>query len=242
MTEFLHPPSFHVIPVVLHPLLPRGHLLHQLVVTLFFSTKNLDGVSVKFNENVTTSGPPRTRLTGGRTDARRARARRRTARAKRRVEGRGRAQPNLEAEEATFIKASQVSVHVHPSSSSPNCMPKIVIQRVVVGKSVILLGGGQDVQGEAAPQGNHELIHFGEPGQQHKRDEDVSAQEQDSVAGVVFLIIGRGVTAAGPHGKAGESLTQNFAPLDRFECLRVRLQRFLSRLRRQVSAAPEEHL
>ena len=46
-----------------------------------------------------------------------------------------------------------------------------MIQRVVVGKREILLGDDEDVQGEPALQGNHELIHVGEPGQQHKRDE-----------------------------------------------------------------------
>ena len=88
-------------------------------------------------------------------------------------------------------------------------MPRIVIQRVVVGKRVILLGDGEDDQGENVP---HELIHVGERGQQHRRDEGVGAQEQESVAGVVFVVIGRGVAAASPHGKAGESLTQHFAP------------------------------
>ena len=47
------------------------------------------------------------------------------------------------------------------------------------------LGDGEDVQGETAPQGNHELIHVGEPGQQHR--EGVGAQEQKSVAGVVIV-------------------------------------------------------
>ena len=48
------------------------------------------------------------------------------------------------------------------TGSLPNCMPRTVIQRVVVGKRVFLLGDGEDVQSEPAPQGNHELIHVGE--------------------------------------------------------------------------------
>ena len=90
-------------------------------------------------------------------------------------------------------------------------MPRIAIQRVVVGKRVVLLGDGE-VQGEPAPQGNHELIHVGDPSQQHRRDEGVGAQVQESVTGVAFVVIGRGVAAADPHGKAGESVTLNFAP------------------------------
>ena len=89
-------------------------------------------------------------------------------------------------------------------------MPRIVIQRVVVGKRVILLGDGEDVQGEPALQANHKLIDVGESRQHHKRNEGVGAQER--VAGVVFLVIGRGVVAAGPPGKASESLTLNFEP------------------------------
>ena len=87
-----------------------------------------------------------------------------------------------------------------------------MVQRVVVGKRVILLGDSEDVQGEPAPQGNHELIHVGEPGQQHRRDEGAGAQEQENIAGVVLVVIGGGVVAACPHGNASESLTLNFAP------------------------------
>ena len=81
-----------------------------------------------------------------------------------------------------------------------------MVQRVI-GERVVLLGDGEDVQGEPALQGNHELAHVGEPGEQHRRDEGVGAQEQESVAGGVFVVIGRGVVAAGPHGVAGERST-----------------------------------
>ena len=63
----------------------------------------------------------------------------------------------------------------------------------------VQLGDGEDVLGEPAPQSNHELIHVGEPGQRHKRDEGVGAQEHESVAGVVLVVIGRDVVAVGPH-------------------------------------------
>ena len=59
-----------------------------------------------------------------------------------------------------------------------------MVQRVVVGRRVILLGDGEDVQGEPAHQGKHELIHVGEPGKQHRRDEGVGTHKQESVAGV----------------------------------------------------------
>ena len=109
---------------------------------------------------------------------------------------RGPAHPNLEAEEAGRIhvtlheslaqQESQASGRARPpelkavgpkslASSSPKCMPRIMIQRVVVGKRVILWGDGEDVEDEPAPQGNHELIHVGEPGQQHRHDEGVGA-------------------------------------------------------------------
>ena len=64
-----------------------------------------------------------------------------------------------------------------------------------------------------------------------------SAHKQESVAGVVFIVIGRGVVTAGPHGKAGESLTLNFGN-QLFECLSVRLPR----MRRLAPAVPEEPL
>ena len=62
------------------------------------------------------------------------------------------------------------------------------------------LGGSEDVQGEPARHDTHEFVHVGEPG------------SSTAVAGVVLVVIGRGVVAAGPHGEAGESLTLNFSP------------------------------
>ena len=56
---------------------------------------------------------------------------------------------NLEAEDA-----DQVHVNLHKNLDQPGgqisehareCMPRIVIQRVVVGKRVVLLGDGEDV-------------------------------------------------------------------------------------------------
>ena len=40
----------------------------------------------------------------------------------------------------------------------------------------------------------------------------VGAQEQEGVAVVVLVVVGRGVVAADPHGKANEDMTLNFAP------------------------------
>ena len=97
-------------------------------------------------------------------------------------------------------------------NSSPECRPRSKVQRVLVGNRKVLLGDSEDVQGEPAAQGNHELIHVGEPSQQHRRDEGVGTQEQESVAGVAFVVVGRGVVTAGPHGDSGESLKLNFTP------------------------------
>ena len=36
------------------------------------------------------------------------------------------------------------------------------------------MGDGRDVQSEPAPQGNQELVHVGEAGQQHRRGEGVA--------------------------------------------------------------------
>ena len=66
---------------------------------------------------------------------------------------------------------------------------------------------------------------------QHKRDEGVRAQEQESVAGVVRC------HHSSPQSGTGKSLKLNLAPHG--PCLRVRRSR-LSRLRRPASAAPEE--
>ena len=106
-----------------------------------------------------------------RADARRAWARRRTTRAKRRAEGRERARPNEAGQVRVNLHASldqrgsQASERARASergrppvlkavsrrsiaSSLPKCMPRIMVQRVVVGKRVILVGDSEDVQGE----------------------------------------------------------------------------------------------
>ena len=100
-----------------------------------------------------------------RADARRAWARRRTTRAKRRAEGRERARPNEAGQVRVNLHASldqrgsQASERARPpvlkavsrrsiASSLPKCMPRIMVQRVVVGKRVILVGDSEDVQGE----------------------------------------------------------------------------------------------
>ena len=98
------------------------------------------------------------------------------------------------------------------ANSSPECTPRSMVQRGLVGKREVLLGVSEDVHCEPAAQGNHELIHVGEPSQQHRRVEGVGTQEQESVAGVAFVVVGRGVVTAGPQGGSGESLKLNFTP------------------------------
>ena len=122
-----------------------------------------------------------------RADARRTWARRRTKRARRREEGLKRGRPDNEAEETGQVRVnlhesldqqgSQANERARPpvlkavslesiANSSPECMPRIMVQGVVVGKRVIQLGDGEDVQGDHAPQGSQELIHVGGPAAQ----------------------------------------------------------------------------
>ena len=98
------------------------------------------------------------------------------------------------------------------ANSSAECRHRSMVQRVLVGKRVVLLGDSSDVQGEPAAQANHGLIHVGEPGQERRRDESVGKPEQESIAGVGFVVVGRGVVTASPHGGAGERLTHRPLP------------------------------
>ena len=90
----------------------------------------------------------------------------------------------------------------------------------MVGHRVVLLSDGENVQGEPAAQYNLELVHVAEPGGQHRRDEGVRAQEQESVAGVVLVVVGRAVITAGPHSKGDEILKLNLPPLGALRVLR----------------------
>ena len=61
-----------------------------------------------------------------------------------------------------------------------------------------------DVLGEPAVQAILSSSTVREPGKQHRRDE--------AVAGLVVVIVGRGVITAGTHSGAGKSLKLNLAP------------------------------
>ena len=91
-------------------------------------------------------------------------------------------------------------------------MPTVADHRFLVSDVISLLSDSEDVQGKPAAEGDLELVHVSEPGKQHKRDEGVRAQEQQNVAGVVVVVVGRGVITASPHDAAGESLKLNLAP------------------------------
>ena len=65
---------------------------------------------------------------------------------------------------------------------------------------VVLLVDCEYVQSKPATQGDLLLVHLREPGQQHMRNEGVSAQEQELVADVVIVIVRRCVITASPHG------------------------------------------
>ena len=84
------------------------------------------------------------------------------------------------------------------------------------GPQITVLGGGEDVQGELTAQGNLELVHVGEPGTQHRRDEGVGPQEQERVVGIVDVIVRRVVITVDPHSGACESLKLNLTPHEPF--------------------------
>ena len=74
-------------------------------------------------------------------------------------------------------------------SSEPESVPRIMSQGVRFRKGSILLSNGENVQGKPAPQCNHELVHVGKAREQDRRDEDVGNQEQEGVAGTVFVVV-----------------------------------------------------
>ena len=106
---------------------------------------------------------------------------------------------------------------------------RVAYHGFLIGDGVVLLNDGEHVQGKPATQGDLELVQVREPGKQQRRDEGVRTQKQESVAGVVIVIVRRGVITAGPRGESRH--------MDRFACLGVRRRRF-TRLRRLASAAP----
>ena len=63
-------------------------------------------------------------------------------------------------------------------------------QKVGFGVRPVLLSNGENVQGEPARQGHHELGQLRKVREQGGRDESVGKQEQEGVAGVVLIIIG----------------------------------------------------
>ena len=76
----------------------------------------------------------------------------------------------------------------------------------------VLLRNGENVQGEPARQGHHELVHLNEVRKWSRRNEGVGKQEQQGVARVVLIVIGRGVGTAGPHGTGREGLRPVLTP------------------------------
>ena len=116
---------------------------------------------------------------------------------------------------SSISKESQASERARPpvleavsrrsiANSSPKCMSRIMVQRLVTGKRVILLGGSEDVQGGPAPQGGAPASSKGNTGAMRAS----AHKSRKSVTGVVFVVIGRDVVAGGPHGEAAP----NFSP------------------------------
>ena len=58
-----------------------------------------------------------------------------------------------------------------------------------------------------------------EPGKEHKRDEGVSGQEQEGVAGIVIVIVRRSIIAVSTHGGADENLKVDFSQHGPFRLL-----------------------
>ena len=66
------------------------------------------------------------------------------------------------------------------------------------------------------PPYDEQLVRLRHARRQHRPDKGVSAQEQEGVAGVVVVMVGRSFLAARPHGAAAAILTLNLAPHDPF--------------------------
>ena len=69
-------------------------------------------------------------------------------------------------------------------------MPRIASHKVRFGRRPVLLRHGENVEGEPARQGHHELIQLREVREQGGRGEGVGKQEQQGVAGVGLIVIG----------------------------------------------------
>ena len=118
--------------------------------------------------------------------------------------------------DVTSKGAGPMSVHVHRDADwgdqQQNAGPGSQISESWSARAWSCQSNSEDVQSEPAAHGNLELVHVGEPGKQHRRDEGVRAKEQESVARVVVVIVGRGVITTGPPAEAGKSLKLNLAP------------------------------
>ena len=75
------------------------------------------------------------------------------------------------------------------AAQKPESVSGIVSQKVRFGVRLVLLSNGKKVQGKPAPQGHHELIHVGKAREQGGRDEGVGKQEQEGVAGIMYIIV-----------------------------------------------------
>ena len=76
----------------------------------------------------------------------------------------------------------------------------------------ILLRNGENVQGELARLGHHELIQLAEVRKKSRCKEGDGKQEQQRVARVVLIVVGRGVGTSSLHGAGREGLRLNLTP------------------------------
>ena len=85
-----------------------------------------------------------------------------------------------------------------------------ICRRITFRVGPVLLSNGENVQGDTAGLGHHELVHFREVCKQSRRDDGVGKQEQQG--SVVVVIVRRGVGTASLHCTTRGDLTLNLAP------------------------------
>ena len=90
--------------------------------------------------------------------------------------------------------------------------PRVADHRYLIGDGVVLLDDGEHVQSEPAAQDDLQLGQVFESSKQLWRDEGVRAQKQEGIAGIVIVVVRRGVIAATPRGGAANFLRLYLTP------------------------------
>ena len=101
-------------------------------------------------------------------------------------------------------------MHIHPCWSLEGSAQILHLKVDRCGR--LLLDDGKVVQGEPAASATSSSSVTDKPDSSTGATRAWPKQEQRGLVSVVLVVVGRGVTAAGPHGEPNEDLTQNFAP------------------------------